>query len=439
MSLTPDDFKFLKGLFQSLEEKPLKPDDYRYVPLYQMDGVDPVERLVRTIQFSEVQSRQFFSGFRGSGKSTELWRMRAMLKERGYLVYYANALNYLNPAIPVDISELLVLLAGAFGDAVEEEEKLSLIGENYWTRFKNYITTTQVQLDEVELGLFKDVAKLKLAIRDTPSFRQKLQQTLSTRLYEVEIQVKKFFEDYVKALGQKHEGHAGIVFLFDNLEQLRGSASTEQEVIASVQRLFSIHQERLKIPYIHVVYTVPPWLKFLLAGTEVEILPSIVQWKNDAGRSAHLEGHACLRQVIECRFGKDGFTRFFGDGQYADEFVRYCGGNPRDLVRLLRESIRRADSLPITEQVVKASLRTIREQFLPIPTEDAIWLYKIAKDRKSALPDGSPETVARFSLFLDTHLVLFLRNGDEWYDIHPLIREHVEEIAKAESKAGSAP
>lgn len=434
MALSNDDFQFLNGLFRELKENPLEPDDPRRVPLYQDADSDPVERLARTIQFSDEESRQFFSGFRGSGKSTELLRLRATLQEREYLVYYANALDYLNPALSVDISELLVLLAGAFSDAVEKEEALSISGESYWTRFVGYLTRTKVVLEGIDVGIFKDVAKLKVAIRDTPSFRQQLQQALSSRLYEVERESKSFFEEYAAALRRKYPAKAGIVFLFDNLEQLRGSASTEQEVIGSVQRLFSIHADRLNLPYIHVVYTVPPWLKFLMSGTEVEILPSIVQWKNNAERTKHAVGHACLKQIIDARFGTDGMHRFFGETRGADEFVRVCGGNPRDLIRLLREAIRRAVSLPITDAVVEASLRTVREQFLPIPTEDALWLDRIARGRKSALKDGSPETIARFAVFLDTHLVLFLRNGDEWYDIHPLIREYVDEIAKSEAK-----
>ena len=436
MPLKPEDTQFLKGVFQYLHEKPLPPGDPRYVRLYEfLEDGDPVERLARGIRFCEVESRQFFSGFRGSGKSTQLLRLKSQLEGEGYLVYYADAFEYFNPAQPIEIGELLVLLAGAFSDAVAKEEGVSLAGESYWTRLKNYLTNTNVELDEVEFGLFGDVAKLKLAIRDAQSFRQKLQVALFNRLYETETQVKNFFEDYTKELKERHPHAAGIVFLFDNLEQLRGSATTEREVIGSVQTLFSTHIDRLAIPYIHVIYTVPPWLKFLLAGANVEILPSIVQWNNDPGRSPKGMGDACLREVIQGRFGDDGFLRFFGTDAKADEFVKVSGGNLRDLIRLLREAIKRVDSLPVSEQVIQASIRTIREQFLPIPTDDAIWLARISKQRESALPNGNPETIARFSLFLDTHLVLFLRNGDEWYDVHPLIREFVEQVAGREARA----
>ena len=433
MPLTPEDNQFLKGLFQYLHEKPLEPGDPRYVPLYesQPDG-DPVGRLAREIHYSESDSRQFFSGFRGSGKSTQLLRLKKKLDEEGYRVYYADALEYLNPALPIEIGQLLMLLAGAFSDAVQREEGFSLAGESYWTRLKNF-ASANVELDSVELGLFSDVAKLKLAIRDGDSFRQKLQKALTLRPYEIDAQVKRFFEDYVKKLREIHPGAAGIVFLFDNLEQLRGSLASEREVIGSVQTLFSTHIERLAIPYVHVVYTVPPWLKLLMSAAPVEILPSITQWKKE-DRSPVGKGNGCLREVIEGRFGQEGFVRFFGDDARADELVKVCGGNLRDLIQLLRQAILRVGSLPIPEQDIQASIRAVRNHFLPLSTKDALWLADIAEKRDAVYEDSDPETIARISLYLDSHHVLFLRNGDDWYDVHPLIREYVAEIAAGEAK-----
>ncbi len=73
MPLTPELRKFLRDLFQFLELQPIEHTDPRYVPLYEsLEDGDPVERLSRTIIFSETQSCQFFSGFRGTGKSTQL-------------------------------------------------------------------------------------------------------------------------------------------------------------------------------------------------------------------------------------------------------------------------------------------------------------------------------------------------------------------------------
>ncbi len=43
------------------------------------------------------------------------------------------------------------------------------------------------------------------------------------------------------------------------------------------------------------------------------------------------------------------------------------------------------------------------------------------------MPDDS--AIPRFAKLLETHLVFCYRNGDEWYALHPLIRELVERQA----------
>ena len=433
MPLTDQEFDFLQGIFQRLTEEPLRPgEDDRYEPIYEtFENDDPIERLARAIRFSSGHSRQFFSGFRGTGKSTELYRLKARLEAENYLVYYANALEYLNPALPIEIGDLLVILAGAFSEAVEAREKeVGLLKESYWERLRNFLFNTQVELEGIDLSVPSEAVKLKLAIKDTPTIRKRLQHELTIRLSEIERQIHQLFKDYVVELRRRYNPR-GVVFLFDNLEQLRGARS-DQHVTESVERLFRLHSDRLTIPFIHTVYTVPPLLKFQLPGTEVEMLPTIIQWMNNSQRSPVEAGSERLTSVMRRRFRDEGFHKFFGEGSQSGALVRACGGNFRDLIRLAREAVLRTDRLPVSEGAIRASIRAIREQFLPIAIDDAIWLERIARNRNLVLSNSSNEIVGRLSLFLDTHLVLYFRNGDEWYDVHPLIRENVEQIAAAE-------
>jgi hypothetical protein len=439
MSLTPEELNFLQVVFQNSQDKPLEPGDPRYEPLYEKLGErDPVQQLARSIRFSESESRQFFSGFRGAGKSTELKRLKKVLEEQGYVVYYANALDYLNPALPVDISQFLIVLAGAFSDSVKEAEGIDLVDQSFWTRFVNYLTTTNVKIEGFDLNLFKDIATLKVSLKDVPGFRDELQKAMSIRLSALQAQVAKFFEDYRKAIDKKST-NLGVVFLFDNLEQLRGNSLVEeQEVIASVEKLFSQHLDRLTIPYIHVVYTVPPWLRFAVPGMAMEILPSIVQWENDSDRSPKTSGDMCLLHVLKKRFPAGGFQCFFGSDEAALPLVNSCGGSLRDLLRLLRDTILVTGTLPVQKEAIQSSIGKLRNSFLVMSTEDALWLNRIGASRKPELPDQTTKNIFRFTLFVDTHLVLFLRNGDEWYDVHPLLREHVAEIAKREAEKASS-
>ena len=85
--------------------------------------------------------------------------------------------------------------------------------------------------------------------------------------------------------------------------------------------------------------------------------------------------------------------------------------------------LRRATSLPVADEVVDRALATARNEFLPIADEDAQWLARITAEHDVALPGVS--RLPELARFLDTHLVLCYRNGQEWYDVHPLIRQTV--------------
>ena len=135
------------------------------------------------------------------------------------------------------------------------------------------------------------------------------------------------------------------MFLFDQFEQVRGSRSNEQAVIQSVERLFRNHLEQLRLPFVHVVYTVPPWLQFVLPGAfSIETLPCVRLWNNDGERSRYDAGWALFRDAIVKRFGAEPFKRIFGSSpqtgqKLADGLVAMSGGHFRDLLRLFRETI----------------------------------------------------------------------------------------------------
>src|SRR6185312_8045091 len=145
MALTGEENQFLKGIYQKLSDKPLQPDDPLYEPIYEHEGCeDPVDLMQTRIEFSEVESVQMFSGFRGSGKTTELLRLKQRLEAQGCVVLYGDALEYLNPAEPIDIADLLIVVAGAFSDAVRKLLGTDPAGESYWVRIKNLLTRTSV-------------------------------------------------------------------------------------------------------------------------------------------------------------------------------------------------------------------------------------------------------------------------------------------------------
>jgi hypothetical protein len=154
---------------------------------------------------------------------------------------------------------------------------------------------------------------------------------LANKLKELKNNVDRFFEDGIKQIRKDRGEDAQVVFIFNQLEQLRGTLQTEQDVIRSVERIFAIHIDLLKIPYVHTVFTVPPWLKFVLPGTvQITLLSTVRLWNNDTARSRCELAWEASRSLVERRLGKEGLRLLSGKrpaGQkLVDDVIAVCGG-----------------------------------------------------------------------------------------------------------------
>jgi hypothetical protein len=376
--------------------------------------------------------------------------LRRALEAQGYFVLYADALSYVNAAEPIEITDLLMVLAGAFSDALETRLKVDVARQTYWDRLKAFLDREvvvkdagvkveyQTPLKEV-LGGLKSSVDLKFELKSATNFRQSLRHALTDKLKELKDSVDKFFEDGIKLIRASHGDETQVVFIFDQLEQLRGTLQTEQDVIHSVERIFATHVDLLKIPYIHSVFTVPPWLKFVLPNTvQVTMLCTVHLWNNDGERSRSEPAWVVFRSLILRRLGADGLARLFGpepSGQFlVDQMIAVCGGHFRDLLRLGQDVVLRATALPalpVTQKLLDDTINSARRDFLPITQDDAKWLADIARVRATALPNAEAPPVNRLTRFLDSHFVLYFVNGDEWYDTHPLIRDEVTKVVQA--------
>ena len=69
---------------------------------------------------------------------------------------------------------------------------------------------------------------------------------------------------------------------------------------------------------------------------------------------------------------------------------------------------------------------------LPLPEADKTWLRRIQKTKKPGLEEIAH--LPQLARFLDTHLVLNYRNGEDWYDVHPLLWDEL----KSEGPDGAA-
>ncbi len=446
MSTLPlPDFDFRQFLYRRLKvDDALQPENELYEPLYDGDPADPVKLIYDDIKLAEVESLSYISGFRGAGKTTELFRLKKQLEASGHFVAYANALDYLLPTEPVEITDFLLVLAGSFSEAIEASLKVKLADEGFWTRISHWLRKTEIKIDGFD---FKanipgtDIGTtIKTSLKEVPSFRNKLREKLGLRLGELLDEVHKFFDFGIKAIRKARGSDCKVVFLFDQLEQLRDPVGTDGRVTDSVTSLLANHRKDLKIPFVHMVYTLPPWLKFKLPQmSEIRMLYNVKLWKNDEKRTRIAAGWKTMQRVVERRFTPEGMVRYFGkptkSGSYslADKLIASSGGHFRDLISLLKETVVRSHSLPTTPQIVEAAINNLRTSYRPSNIVDAKLLHQIGRQRDCMLEDLTPVSLQRVTFLLDTHCALMLRNGKVWYDVHPLIRDDVEEILRRDA------
>ncbi len=430
MPLSPNDDDFLANLYRNFQEKPIQPGHRFYVEIWENSDHDPVRRLRKHILWSEVQSLQLFSGFSGSGKSTQLRRLQLDLQHKGYLVIYANAEDYLNLGEPIEVEELLITIAGAFSDNLDP----SLLKDSYWDRLVNYLVKTEVKVEEVTFKMSS--ASFKTELKTSPTFRQRVRKAIQSRLPDVRKQMERFIEDAVQSIGNQNSGQR-VVFLFDSFEKLRGTPSNEQEVMASIERLFGGYLDMLRLPYVHCVYSVPAFVRFLSTYGELVLIPTVKLWNKripGQAESADESGFAVMRQILAKRFGDAASCRkVFGEpdgqGRYAaaEKLIEASGGALRDLFRLFRETLLAAQSLPVPDRVVQQAIAVVRDDF-KTSVEDARWLHKIHVEQAADLQTSTAADVNRYMRLLDSHLILYYMNDMSWYDTHPLVREEVDRI-----------
>ena len=429
--MTPDDRIFLKRFFQSLSARSLDPSDERYVPLYEDPGLaeeDPVELLADAIEWTS-ESVQLLSGYRGTGKSTELRRLEARLEESGYLVFLCDVEDYLDLSTPIDVSDVLVVVAGAFGEAVNErlEKDNHPSHEDYWERFRTFWSGLRIEDPEFSASIGTGGASvgIRANLKNTPAFKEQLQKHMAGHLGALVADVRAFLEGCVKRLRECYGDHE-VVLLLDSIEHIRGTLASADDVHGSVEKLFAGHSEMLHLPCLHVVYTVPPYLKVrcpnvgaLYGRAGLKSLPAFRLHTQEGNRIR--KSFDAMERVV----GRRGeWKKLLGeDRTLLDRLIHSSGGHLRDLLRLLAEVLLRARTLPVPERTVDAAIGRMRSTFLPIPNVDALLLEGIADNRRVNLEELTD--LPSLSRFFDAHIVLCYRNGEEWYDVHPLVREHV--------------
>jgi hypothetical protein len=433
--LSDDDEAFLTGVHRSCELGAIGPDDPRYVSLEQYSGAsgpDAVKFISRQIGRTARGSVFFLSGLRGSGKTTQLRRLRGELIAKDFAAVHLDAEQYLNLRQPVDIVEFLFFMAGGIADALEASGWLSdgdRVGRG-WSRLKEWLgrLSNRVTLGADanlrlggDFGLLAAEANLKAEIQRDDSFVTQLRTYMDGRLSELTTEantiVESLVEDLKSVWKENDKKWAGLVVLVDSLDHVRGADF--MAIRRALVELFDKQAGSITFRDCTTVFIVPPYLKPGYGTTRH--LTNVKVTERD--REPFETGIEALREIVTRRIPNGAVERLFPDDAQLRRVISMSGGNLRDLLRMVTEISTEAEFLPVDTPTIGSAIQHIRNNLLPISDDERASLVRVANEHKAPL--GTQESWLELTSLFDRHLVLGYENGETWYDVHPLIRDEV--------------
>jgi hypothetical protein len=438
MTSPEDRKKQLRTLMKALADEPIGPRDPRYFDFYRAAGhprgADPIADLRAIIELGESGTTcQLFSGFRGSGKSTELQRLTEELQSLGFPVLLVRAADMINLHQPLEPADLLVAVSAAVAETVERLSETNPASRSLLVRIGQFFANTEVDLKEVGVGVgvagggvSVDVAKLKLELIKNPSFKARVQKALRHRFVQFESEFRQFMAE-AKGLVAAAGGGRSPVLIVDDLEKVRGTGPDQDIIQRGMEQIFWQFDRALHVDGWHTIWTAPPYLQ-LVNGELANhydgsvVLPMVRIWDNDEGRTPDDHG---LRAMRSCLRKRGGIDDLFLREELLDQLIMASSGHLRALLRLLQDAVREAfkqpdPSVPLNEPKIESIADDYeRECRGSVFDDDLPWLGSVAKQRSLRLPNE--DLVPRVAKLLDMAVVMTYRNGGAWFDVsHPV-------------------
>lgn len=421
--------------------EPLDPDADRvaFANLY-VEGLHPgryggaMGRLKREIKGAAGGHEMYlFSGSIGSGKSTELRRLAADLRQGGDHVSVLDIADFLNPEQPLNFADLL------FGMAMGLLE--SLAGEFDWDSTSARVVDGLKALFGAEVTVTSfDLKVLKGDLRQASSLRAEIRRRFESSPGEFLKHVQAFFE---RLAGETQRERR--LLIVDSLEHFGGRGSVDDPILKSLRAVFEQHADAMRLPLWQVLYSVPPLLPKLAPGVIANVGMAQVYQLTSAhvyqDRSSEPDNSMlpALEDMVDRRCGGAANRRRFIQDDLLRDVVLKSGGDLRDLFRLLKIAAIYAyevPTLPVDRALVDAVFDEWRAPYVPLAADTALRLSHVHSTKLPQIQNEN-DWFAVMGDLAQKRLLLY-RNGEDWYDVHPLLRAAVDAAANAAAAAAKA-
>lgn len=379
------------------------------------------ETIADKIIWSDEPQSIYFSGYTGSGKTTELKRAIKILEDEetsNLLSVYIDSVEFFDRHSKIELIDVLSVIVYNVTVRVYE-----YIGKNKEEAFKKQgffseLWTTlnaDVDLKSGEIGL--DGSKIIFEMKNRHDFRKRVRESIKPHITKFKDDVAKeltTLNELVKNYEKDKKRKSGIVVILDTLEKNRGISDEVDLVAKCAERLFQ-DRRSLSLP-IHAIYTVPPYLSNIIDN--IEFLP-VIRLSNKDG-SPYDEGITLMKALVHQRVPEEDLSQIIDDNKL-EKVILFSGGYPRDLLEMLQKVIM-SKSIPIDDEKLEKIFTELKNKYLEkTPREFYDKLRTIHETNELDVTQIEYRKMA-FELF-DSHAILRYRNGDLWWGLHPALKK----------------
>ncbi len=405
-----------------------KEDRRYYVDFSSVRGGDIVSEIGRTIvQLSPADpTTQLFTGHIGSGKSTELFRLKGGLEQQNFHVVYFESDRDLEMA-DVDISDILLMIAHQVTESLEAEG-IRLRPTKLETLFRNLLETLRSPIDISDVSFSVGVAAITARAKESPEMRSQLRQYLEPRTKNIIDSINQ--EILAVAIQQlRAKGKQGLVVIADNLDRIDPISRADGR--SQSEYLFVDRGEQLKRLDCHIVYTIPLALIFSdelpRLSNRFGIAPKLLSMVPVTTRTGEpfVRGRQLLQQMVLARAfptvrARDRWQKIdiiFDSPDTLNRLVTISGGHMRNLMRLLYGCLQKGDP-PITKATLESVIRDERDALVGlIDAEEWRLLFSAISD------DGDQGNEAYNPLLRSLFLYEYRDNQGRWFGLNPILAE----------------
>jgi hypothetical protein len=426
-------YNVAKNLWELLDKlqfnEPLESDDPRYAETEEGRGDFTFNKLYKALGI-DINSKKFIisqnasynilSGHLGCGKGTELRRITKNLSDKELffivLIDIGNELDENN----LKYTDILLAISHKLFEKLEKNkvkiDKIFLTNIEEWyaqkvkskKELKEFTSDLEAKV-KIKTGipfLVELFAGLREKVQYNATYMDEIRKVVvdsftvlaaafNNLIIEVENRLKK------KNIAKK------LLFIIDGTDHLK---------IEDSRRLFIEDFHQLITIKGNFIYTAP--ITLIEEGIGIQhrfnnlIMPMIKLTEGKFSDKPYKKGYAALRKLIYKRADKS----LFDSDDTVDLLIKYSGGNPRDILKLLYYCILKSDDMKkITEDNVKKAIKDFKsdyERFLV--RKDYKEICRIDKSDQNDITEHTKKLMRNLAI---------LHYNNFWLKSHPIVKD----------------